>query len=287
MKVFISVLLPAMILLFLSSCTRMVYIGKKVDPEIVLHNEHHNIAFINLFDYTSSTNVKQKEGESYHAGVNALIDGLSSFSNDSTFSFSIADTLKKGVEKGMLTTLYPVDSVAIICNRNKSNLLLTLDSMSINFEWETVVDNDDEGNISKTKNFYLNTKYFLTLYSADGALIDRSNLDQSSYYRSRPTLTGIITIKPSLQRAIGEIESLSYQNGLDYVDKFYPQIIENARRLYTGKAFRESNDYIFTKNWNKATELLEQLVNNPDPAIAEKARYNLEIVKEASEAGAR
>jgi len=36
------------------------------------------------------------------------------------------------------------------------------------------------------------------------------------------------------------------------------------------------------KNWSKATELLEQLLKNQDPVIAEKAKHNLEVVKEAS-----
>ncbi len=39
------------------------------------------------------------------------------------------------------------------------------------------------------------------------------------------------------------------------------------------------------KNWDKATELLNRLAKNRDPVIAEKARHNLEVVKEASEAG--
>jgi hypothetical protein len=68
------------------------------------------------------------------------------------------------------------------------------------------------------------------------------------------------------------------------VSKFYPRFTQESRQLYTGTTFKESNGYIFAKNWNKASELLEQLVKSPDSGISAKAKYNLEIVKEALDA---
>jgi hypothetical protein len=273
--------------MLLSSCTKIIYIGKRIDPEIILEKEKHNIVFVNLFDYTSSVNIKKKDVASFHNGLMGLSEGLSSFSSDTSFILIVGDTLKKGTETGFLTTLLPVDSVSAICNRNKSNMLLALDSMNIYFDWETTGEQDNNGYTSKTKNFYINTRFFLSLYSITGDLINRSELDQSTFYRSRPTLSGIITIVPSLEKARQDIGELAFQAGLDYVSKFYPQITQDTKELYSGKPFRDSNRYVFSRDWKKAAELLEELTKNPDPGIAEKAKHNLEVVNEAAGASER
>ncbi len=271
------------IIMVLSSCIRIVYIGKRIDPEIILEKEHHKIVFVNLFNYTVPVNVNKKDRISYHAGVMNLLDGLSSVSSDSSFNFVVGDTLKKSIEAGDLTTLLPVDTINNICNRFNANLLLTLDSTSIFFERDTVV-NYYYGVRYRTINFKLNTRFFLSLYSEEGDLIDRSEVEQSSIFIPRSANSGFILV-PSISRAREEIGDLAFQAGQDYIAKFYPYIIHDTKQLYTGSTFKESNDYIFAKNWNKATELLEQLVKNQNPGIAEKARHNLEVVKEASEAG--
>lgn len=267
----------------LSSCTKIIYIGKRVDPEIILEKDHNDIVFVNLFDYTLPINVNQKEKASYQAEVSGLVEGLSSFSSNSSFSFVIGDTLKKGIGPGLLTTLLPTDTITAICNRYKTNLLLSLDSLNIFFDWETTVESDNEGT-SKTKNFYLNTKVYLSLYSAGGDLLNRSEVGNSTLYRSRPTLSGLITIEPSLYKARYEVGNLSFQAGEDYVSKFFPQIVQETKQLYSGKYFSESNRYVFARDWNKAIEILEQLTTNQDQQTASKAKTNLEIVKEAKEA---
>jgi hypothetical protein len=283
MRIIIRLLIIVSLTILLSSCTKILYIGKRIDPEIVLEKEQRDIVFVNLFDYTTQSNILKKDEISFHNGVMGLLEGLSSFASDSTFRFVVEDTLKKGIEKGFLTTLLPVDSVSAICNRNSSNMLLTLDSLNIYFDWETISD-DNNGYTAKTKNFYINTRFFLSLYSATGDLINRSELDKSTIYRSRPTISGLITIVPSLQRARVDIGGLAYESGLDYVSKFYQQLTHETRQLYSGTPFAESNRYIFERDWKKAIELLEGLTGSSDQKIAEKARHNLEVVKEAAEA---
>jgi hypothetical protein len=286
MKIFFSFLITSSIVLILFSCTKLVYISSTVDPEIILEKEHHNVAFVNLFDYTLPVNVNRKNIKSYHAGVMNLLDGLSSFSSDSSFSFTIADSLKKSAEAGLLTTLLPADTINSVCNRLNANLLLALDSMSVFFDRDTVA-NYYYGGIYRTINFYLNTNFFFSLYSAEGDLIDRNEVDEASIYRPRTSSSGLVILIPSVARSIEDIENLAFQAGQDYVSKFYSQIIHDTKQLYTGRLFKESNDLIFAKNWNKATELLEQLTKNQDPVIAKKASHNLEIAEEASHAGGR
>lgn len=285
MKIFFSILFTLFIVLNFASCTRIVYISSKTGPEIILENKHHDIVFVNLFNYTLPVNVSKKNIISYHDGTMGFLEGISSFSRDSSFSFSVCDTLRKSIEVGFLTTLLPADTIKSICNRFNSNLLLALDSMSIFFDRDTVI-NYNYGRRNSTINFVLYTSFFLSLYSDGGDLIDRSEVDQSSVFTPRSDVPGFIRV-PTISGSRDEIGILALQSGQDYVTKFYPQIIQNKRQLYSGKPFKESNYYIFARNWNKAIELLEQLAKNQDPAIAEKARHNLDVVKEASQAGGK
>jgi hypothetical protein len=286
MKLFNRLFLALSIILIISSCSRIVYISRRVDPKIILNNDHHNIVFVNLFDYMLADNVSKSNRISYHAGVMNLLDGLSSFSNDSSYSFLMGDTLKKGIEKGLLTTLLPVDTISRICTRFNSNLLLALDSASIFFDRDTV-ENNYFGRSYRIINFYLNTRFFLSLYSAGGDLIDRSEVDQSIEYKPRSAMSGLIILVPSVPGATDVIGNLAYQAGMDYIDKFYPQYIHDTKELFTDKPFKESNGYFFAKNWVKARELLEQLTKDPDLVIAGKARHNLEVLNEAADADAR
>jgi len=286
MKVLLHMVFGLLLVMILSSCTKIIYISRKTDPKINLENGHHNIVFVNLFNFTLPVNVNKKDRFSYHAGVMNLLDGLSSFSSDSSFNFLVGDTLKKRVEAGDLTTLLSVDTISNICNRFNANLLLTLDSASIFFERDTVL-NHFYGVEYLSLNFKLNTRFFLSLYSDAGDLIDRSEVDESAVFVPRSAMSGRIIQVPYISRATEEIGNLAFQTGQEYVDKYYPVIIHDTKQLFNGKPFKESNNYIFSRNWNKATELLEQLVKNQDPSIAEKARDNLEVVKEASEASVR
>jgi len=286
MKAYIRLLLSVSLVMSLSSCIKMVYIGKRIDPEIILEKDRHDIVFVNLFDYTRQENVIKKERNSYYAGVMSLSDGLSSFSSDSSFRFIMGDTLNKSLGEGLLTTLLPADTIHNICNRFNTNLLLALDSVSIFFEQDTTVNNY-YGREYRTINFSLNTRFFLSLYSAEGDLINRSEVDQSALFKPRTSMSGLIIIVPSVSRAGEEIENLAFQAGQDYVGKFYPQVFQDTQQLYTGKIFNESNQYIFAKNWKKAIELLQELTKNQDPVVAEKAKHNLEVAKEAAEASSR
>jgi hypothetical protein len=281
MKTVSSSLFAIVILFSLSSCSSFILVQKTYDPEIILEKKPSRIVFVNLFDYTSPAYVKEKNENAYHAGVMKLAEGLSSFSKDESFSFLIGDTLKKDILPGQLTAFLAKDSILAICERHDAGMLLTLDSMVIRFTWETITEGEGEDK-SKTKNFYLNGDFFLSFYSAGGDLINRSKVEESSFYKSRFALSGLITVAPSIANAIEAIKPLSLQAGQDYVGKFYPKTVDESRKIYAGKVFKESNLFIKLRNWEKATELLDELTKSPNPNIAMKARHNLSVVKEAA-----
>jgi len=283
MKTPVSLFLPVFILTCFTSCSKVIYVGKTLEPEITLQSYPKEIGFINLFDYTSPAFVKDKNKVSYQAGIYKLAEGLSSFSKTESFGFQIVDMLKNDWQTGSLTELFPVDSISALCKRSNADMLLTLDSMNIFFDWETLVETDDNGGKSKTKNFYLYTGYYLSLYAMSGEMINRSQLQKSLFYKSRPTLSGLITIEPSIAKAKEEVETLSLEAGHEYVAKFFPQDVQVPRELYTGKVFKESNACIMDKNWERAIDILEGLSNSSDPKIAERARKNLSVAREAAE----
>lgn len=282
MKKHLSLFLSLLLLLLMTSCYTTIFVGKTLEPEIRLEKENNEITFVNLFDYTLPAYVKENNEISYYAGVKKLSETLSSIEDDKTFRFSIADTLKKGIGLGKLTSLLPVDYVKSVCLQNNANILLALDSMQIFFDWETIVETDEKGNKSKTKNFFLYSNFYVSLYSSSGEIINRSQLEESSFYKSRPTLSAIVTIQPSIAKAREEVERLAFLAGNDYIDKFYPKTLQIPRKINSGKPFKESNACIKEGNWERAIKLLEELQKSPDPKIAEKASQNLSVVKEAA-----
>jgi|WetSurMetagenome_2_1015567.scaffolds.fasta_scaffold01450_10 hypothetical protein len=273
----------AVIVLGFSSCTTFLYLEKTLDPEIIPEKKQNVIAFINYFDYTQPVYVKSKNEVTFHAGVTGLRDGLTStFSGDSSFSFLVADSLNKSVGLGQLTTLLPIDSIVAISSRFRADLILALDSLVIYIDWETIVEDNGDGSRSKTKNFYLYNTFFMSLYSSNGELINRSKVDKSILYKSRPTFSGLITIRPSLANAWKAVGKLAFNAGQEYADKFYPRVVQESRLIYSGKPFKESNYYMQQGKWNKAIELLEQIVESPDKKLAEKARQNLSVAREGA-----
>jgi hypothetical protein len=271
---------------FLNSCSNYFFFEKPLPPEIQLKTNPHTIAFVNLFDYTSPELVKEKFEVTYRAAVINMISTLNSgFSSDSTWHFITADSLQKGINPGNLTLLLPVDSVKSLCRLHNADLLLTLDSTKLSITWDFDISQNDDGSKSKTKTFYLNAWFYLSLFDSSGGLIERSEVSKSSIYRQREALSILITFKPSLANAHKDAAFLGTKAAEDYVSKFYPSTTKESRMLYTGKVFSESNALMLRKDWTGAETLLNKLAENPDVKISRKAKYNLSVLEEVKQFG--
>lgn len=274
------------LLLFLNSCSNYFFFEKPLPPEIQLQSIPHTIAFINLYDYTSPALVKEKHEVTYRAAVINMINTLNTgFSSDNAWHFITIDTLRKGIDPGNLTLLLPVDSVKSICRKFNADLLLTLDSTKLSITWDFDISENEDGSKSKTKTFYLNSWFYLSLLDSSGGLIDRSEVSKASIYRQREALSILITFKPSLANAHKDAAFLGTKAAEDYVGKFYPSTTKESRMLYTGKIFAESNAMIVRKDWTGAEILLNKLAENPDIKISRKARYNLSVLEEVKQFG--
>ncbi|MFN8239756.1 MAG: DUF6340 family protein [Bacteroidales bacterium] len=274
-------LLFALLALALSSCQEMLFITKTYPPEIETNNDTARVIIMNRFDYNSANYIKDKNQEVYKAGVDQFSMQLLSLGRGQDVHYEALNSLYY-TGPGKLTLQLPPDSVISLCSRNGADMLLTVDSLQIYFDWETIVE-DDGASKSKTKNFYLHEDVFLTVYSSAGINLNRSRVGRSMLYKSRPTLSGLITFQPSLPKAIDEVKILSTDCATEFNEKFYPLTQEEPRMIYSGKKFRESNKVIKSGDYTRAGELLREMITTSGGNLATKARHNLIVVQEAME----
>jgi len=77
---------------------------------------------------------------------------------------------------------YPefTDTVRNICRERGANLLVALDSINLWVDLEFYLADNDEGGTTMAKDFYLFSNTYMTLYTADGEVIDRCAGERSA-----------------------------------------------------------------------------------------------------------
>jgi hypothetical protein len=272
---------PALVcvLILVSSCTTIIFVEKPVPlpPEIELPDPVNNMVVQNYFDYTRDEYVKDKHEEVYRSAVLSFVDGLGSYlEGDRLINFIKGDTLARRIPGSLPSDFIFSDSVVAICNRYNANLMLAIDSVFIGLDWETEVVEDEESSY-KVKNFYLEVKPFLSLYDSEGTLLDRSYVSREEFYKDRLALSGLITFKPSIEKAIEEVSVISTQAGTDYGSKFYPQKATYKYSVYYNEPFHNSYLMMMRGEWANAIRELLPLADSNDKKIAKRAANNLYV----------
>jgi hypothetical protein len=271
-------------LLLLNSCTTVVNLTRTEPPEMVLEPKPAKVVFSNQFDYLSNPGIKDKHEVAYQTGIARFAASLSkdSIHKEPVLIFQ-PDTSGREHQEGQLVQTNK-DSLEIIniCRVNQCDFLLSLDSLRLHFDWEVIREEDEmDGSVSKTKDFYLICNYYVTLYDSIGSPLKRTLLERSLFYKSRPTLGALITILPNLANATGQIALLAHDAAMEYLGMFYPsQVIAGQRSLHTGKIFEASNNLIFSKDYDKAIQMLEQLPYSGNKGKAKKIQHNLSVAQE-------
>ena len=265
--------------LLLSSCMITVPSQRTYPPELNLPADTAGIVFINYFDYTVPSYIKDRQEFTYCNSVKGFTEGLSSrFAMDPLIHLIIADTLARGFTVMSMQDSSFRDTVRSVCGRYDASLLIALDSVRV-WMYEDLVTDDDDG--SNTSEYYLYSSNFITLYSADGEVIERSTAEKSKVYKSRPAfLLGLLTFTPSLAKAAGDAALLSYDAGWDYAAKFYPFSENILFNLYTGGPFLDLNRQILNGDPELVIEPLKSLTASPNKSVARKATHNLSVVYE-------
>jgi hypothetical protein len=275
-------ILLAVTVLFLTGCSTFIYFERQVPPEMVPDYKPARIAFINQYDYQADSRIKDKHWEAYRLAISEFAKTLTTHPSDTVFfTFQPEDSVRKmPVSTQQNDKMIPEDIIKTLCVSHHSDMVLILDTLKLKFDWETIRDEDPDGSVSKTKNFYLLSDYFLSLYDATGSLFKRSLIDESIIYASRPTLSGLITIVPNLANAGKGIRELANRTGTRYTNMFYPGIISETRTLHSGKSFTETNALLRNHEYVKAIEKLTPLSMAADAKLAGKARHNLSVARE-------
>ncbi len=277
---------PAVLALWLAAtgCTTTVFLVNTLPPEME-SNEGDRIGFVNRFDYRSNALIKEKHDTAYFEGINTFANTLAADTlPDRRISYFLPEdsaiapspTLSMNIE-------LPEEDIRAFCLGNQATHLLTLDSLKLGFDWETVREENEDGSVSKTKFIYLLGSYYLSLYDSSGALVRKTLLDRSMEYAVRPTLSGLITIVPNLAKAREKIRILARDAATQYTDMFYPSEERLPKILNAGKAFDESNALIQKQEYEAAIELLMPMSQSPKESLARKARHNLDIAQELLE----
>lgn len=265
----------------LVSCLSYIGVQRPLSPEIPLNSTSNNIVFVNYFDYTNPFLVEEKHRSAYREGINGLAQGISTgFSKEVRVRYTIGDTLRTDMKKGLLTEAQPLDSVRKICSLFNADMLLALDSVRVLFNWETITEENEDGSKSKTKNFFIVFRGFLTTYASNGDILNRSEVERSDLYKSRAALSGLITVQPALEKAADEVRGIAIQAGSDYVSKFYPSVTTETKMLYGGKIFKESNISLSKKECKQVEDYLNGLTGSKDSKTAKKAAHNLNVARE-------
>lgn len=278
-------------LLVFSGCTMPVFMTRTAPPEVVPEKQPARIVFSNRFDYRENPGIKDKHEDAYRTAIEELGKSLENeTSGENAVVNFIIDSLgsrHKTVE--IFNVDMPESEVLSLCRLYEADYLLSIDSLHLYFDWEVIREDDPfDGSVSKTKDFYLFNNFFVTLYDTAGKVVERSLLERSLHYSSRPTLGALITIVPNLDNAKEKIGILARETGIGYIGKFFPSEETFGHwELYTGKVFKETNSLIIGGQYDQAISLLHEMSINSKPKQIKKINHNLSVAAEMKKLSSR
>ena len=263
-------------LIFLSSCTTILFVDQPYPPEIELGTEGQKIIIQNLFDYTLPEYVKEKHTKIYKATGEAFSSSLAKYLSNSTLVYAeVGDSLVKSEEGRILSDVLDPEYVEFTCEYFKADMLLAIDSVKLEFDFDVEGEAIIFGGEGVVKHFYLLYFPYLSLYDRDGTLLDRRFLEMVYFYGSRQSITAFITIKPSLTNALDEAIMLGADAGIEYGAKFFSTTATIPFTVYKGKPFDISYRLMLGNQWADAIRNLLPLTELSNRKTAKRAANNL------------
>jgi hypothetical protein len=283
MKKTFQLIAAAVILGAFSSCTTMIPMQRTYPPEAELPSDSNSFVFVNFYDYQVPYFIKDRHKIAYTDAVRGYAEGLASIiRQDRRASFIVDDPLRKGFT--VMSMQYPefADTVRAICSKYGAGLLIALDSLELRIDSEFYITDNGEGSGMMAKDFYLYVNSYVTLYTSDGAVIDRCAGELSDYIKSKYTVFGMFG-GPTLARISDRVAVLAAGTAKDCIGKFYPFTDHYTEKLYTGGPFNQLNQSIFQGYPEKAVEPLRKLSLSYSTSLSKKASWNLKVVNEILE----
>ncbi len=276
--------LPLILLIVLaSSCTTPVQLQKTYPPEEVLPVELKKFAFVNFYDYRIPEFIKNKHEGAYAMAVKGYATGLGELVlKDPGASFLIADTLRDGFTVMSMQLPEFTDTVRAICSQYGANLLVALDSIRLWVDWEMYLSEDDEGSNMLAKDFYLYSNTYMTLYTAEGEVLDRCAGEKNTYVKSKYTIFGMFG-GPNVTNQKDRISLLTESAARDCIGKYYPFTDQYTGTLYRGGELTKLNLLIIDGKPEEAIGKLTELSHSSSASVASRAEHNLSVANEIIE----
>ena len=266
-----------------SSCSTMVQMERTYPPETTLPADSGRFILVNFYDYQAPDLVKDRHEEGYAAAVKGYAIGLSGLvQKDPRAVFMIADTLRKGFTVLSMQYSEFADTVRAICDTYGANLLIALDSIRLWVDWEVYLEDSDEGGSILAKDFWLYANTYMTLYTAEGEVLDRCAGEKNTYVKSKYTIFGMIG-GPNVGNQKERIKLLTEAAAKDCIGKYYPFSDQYTAKLYSGGELTKLNLLITGGKPEEAIGPLTELTNSSSPSLASKAEHNLAVAKEMIE----
>lgn len=266
-----------------SSCTTPIQLQKTYPPEEVLPADLKKFAFVNFYDYRIPESIKDKHEGAYAAAVNGYVSGLEELIlKDPGAAFMTIDTLREGFTVMSMQLPEFTDTVRALCSQYSSNLLIALDSIKLMVDWEIYLSENDEGGNMMAKDFYLYSNTYMTLYTAEGEVIDRCAGEKSIYVKSKYTIFGMFG-GPNVTNQKEKIKLLTESAARDCIGKYYPFTDQYIGKLYSGGQLTKLNLLIIGGKPEETIDRLTELSRSSSASIASKAEHNLAIANEIIE----
>jgi hypothetical protein len=148
------------------------------------------------------------------------------------------------------------------------------------FDQEVDVQEDNEGNKSKTAYYDLVLNTYITIYNTDGKVIDKLTEERRIFHDERGVVSGLLAVGPSMGKADENVMKISDELGRLLITKFYPTDIQEMRLFYGKKEFAPAYKAFRTRNWEIVERELFQLAKHSDQKIQGRAAYNLAVFYE-------
>jgi len=191
----------------------------------------------------------------------------------------------------------PWQEIKEICGKNNSDALVSLEafssSTSVNYSFYTTSKKKVEEEQLRTLVYDLREQVVHV-----GQLLAEVEIGWRFYYPAESKILFMKTIKDSIIRKVeanskkeverklpgkkNAIEDAGFLAGEQFAQLLNPGYTTVERKYFPkgNDDFNMAKTYVFQRYWNKAAELWERNLNNPDPKIASAAKYNMAIINE-------
>lgn len=264
-----------------SSCMTYVPVQKTLPPEIILPEENAEFLFVNRFEPDDLNYTNKNKIEVYEIGLERFIGGLKAgFDTSRYYHLTLGDTVMPSHSAHEPAFNLSSELARQLCLEYDQNYLLTLDNYDLFFDKDVELIEDDDGSKSKTAYYDLVLNTYVTVYNAEGLVLDKIQDELRILHKKGTVLSELFAIGPSMGKTDKNTMLISDELGRKFIQKLYPLTISEMRIFYVSKEFSKAFKAYNHQDWQTVEEELMKLTKSTNPKIEGRAAYNLSVLYE-------